>query len=163
MKRIYVTGGNGFLGKAVVRALASHAEQLDKALGALPPLGLARPASLCPACGHQIRWYENIPVLSWLVLRGRCSACQTSISIRYPLVEVGTALLFAALAWRTGPQPSALLWCGAGAVLLATATAMPGANAPPYCGSALLTLWAMTPELPFASALTTRPVTSEPK
>ena len=43
---------------------------------------LSKPASTCPLCGHQIRWYENIPLLSWIVLRGRCSACSTSIGIR---------------------------------------------------------------------------------
>jgi leader peptidase (prepilin peptidase) / N-methyltransferase len=92
---------------------------LDKALGSLKVLGIARPASHCPACGHRIRWFENIPVLSWLVLKGRCSACGTPISVRYPLVEALTAALFAGVAWRLGPQPAALLWCGAVAVLLA--------------------------------------------
>jgi leader peptidase (prepilin peptidase)/N-methyltransferase len=95
--------------------------QLDKALSALPALGLARPASRCPSCGHRIAWYENIPLLSWLALRGRCSACRTPISWRYPLVEASTAMLFAALAWRVGPHPAAVLWCAAGAALLALA------------------------------------------
>ena len=57
--------------------LAQAGGALEKSLGALQPLGLARPASRCPSCGHRIRWYENIPVLSWLVLKGRCSACKT--------------------------------------------------------------------------------------
>ncbi len=92
---------------------------LDKTLTALRPLTLAKPRSRCPACGHRIRWFENIPVLSWLALRGRCSACSTRISVRYPLVELATAALFAAVAWRVGPQPAALLWCGAVAALLA--------------------------------------------
>ena len=108
-------------GKAAPERLALAASGLEKAIGDLKPLGLARPASRCPACGHPIRWFENIPVLSWLALRGRCSACKTPIAMRYPLVELGTAGLFAALAWRFGPQPQALLWCGAGAVLLALA------------------------------------------
>jgi leader peptidase (prepilin peptidase)/N-methyltransferase len=94
---------------------------LDKALRTLPALGLALPPSRCPSCGHRIAWYENIPLISWLALRGRCSACRTPISMRYPLVELGTAMLFAGLAWRAGPQPSAALWCAAGAVLLALA------------------------------------------
>ncbi len=98
-------------------ALASGG--LEKAIADLPPLGLARPASRCPSCGHRIRAYENIPVLSWLALRGRCSACKAGISARYPLVELGTAALFAALAWHQGPQPGVLLWCAMGAVLLA--------------------------------------------
>ena len=53
---------------------------------------LSRPASSCPSCGHQIRWYENIPLISWLMLRGKCSNCGTPISVRYPLVELGTML-----------------------------------------------------------------------
>ncbi|MCU0970070.1 MAG: prepilin peptidase [Rubrivivax sp.] len=94
---------------------------LDKTLRGLKPLGLARPGSRCPACGHRIRWFENIPVLSWLALRGRCSACGTRIPARYPAVELLTALLFAAIAWRFGGEPAALLWCAAGAVLIALA------------------------------------------
>ena len=95
------------------------AKALEGSLGSLPALGLARPASRCPACGHRIRWYENIPVVSWLVLRGRCSACKTPIGLRYPFVELLTAALFAAVAWRFGPQPLALMWCAVVAVLLA--------------------------------------------
>ena len=95
------------------------AGSLDSALGQLQPLGLARPASRCPSCGHRIRWYENIPVVSWLVLRGRCSACKAPIGLRYPFVELLTAALFAAVAWRLGPQPLALMWCAVVAALLA--------------------------------------------
>ena len=102
-------------------ALTPDAEQIDQALAALEPLSLSRPGSRCPACGHRIRWFENLPLLSWLVLRGRCSACRTPISARYPLVELGSAVLFAAVAWRTGPQPAALLWCAMAAGLLALA------------------------------------------
>lgn len=53
-----------------------------------------RPRSACPACGRQLRWYENIPVLSFLALRGRCLGCKGSISIRYPLVELATGLIW---------------------------------------------------------------------
>lgn len=84
-----------------------------------PRLGLATPRSRCPSCGHAIAWYENIPLVSWLALRGRCSACKTRISARYPLVELATGLLFAAVAWRFGAQLSTLLWCGFVAALLA--------------------------------------------
>ncbi|RVU43336.1 prepilin peptidase [Rubrivivax rivuli] len=101
--------------------LAQAASLLDKALEGLAALGLARPASRCPACGHRIRWHENIPVVSWLALRGKCSACGTRISMRYPMVEVGTAALFAAAAWRFGAQPATLMWCAVLAVLLALA------------------------------------------
>jgi len=94
---------------------------LEKTLDALQPLTLSRPRSRCPACGHRIPWRENIPVLSWLWLKGRCSACATRISVRYPLVEVGTAALFGALAWRLGAEPMTLLWCAVAAVLLTLA------------------------------------------
>jgi leader peptidase (prepilin peptidase) / N-methyltransferase len=83
------------------------------------PLSLARPRSRCPQCGHVIRWYENIPVVSWIVLRGRCSACKTPISWRYPGVELLTAALFAGVAWKVGPQPVALAWCAVMATLVA--------------------------------------------
>ena len=92
---------------------------VEEALADAPALTLSRPGSRCPSCGHRIRWYENIPVLSWLALRGKCSACGVRIGWRYPLVELGTAALFAALAWRLGPLPVVLLWCGTTAVLLA--------------------------------------------
>jgi len=55
--------------------------------------------SRCPACTEGIRWYQNVPVASWIVLRGRCAACSSPISARYPLVEAATAALFAAVAW----------------------------------------------------------------
>jgi len=83
--------------------------------------GLMKPRSRCPACGHAIAWHENLPVLSYLLLRGRCSSCRAPISIRYPLVEVVTALLFALAGWRFGAQPSTLLWCGFAATLVALA------------------------------------------
>ena len=94
---------------------------VEKALADAPLLTLSSPASRCPACGHRIRWFENIPVLSWLALRGKCSACGTGIGLRYPLVELGTATLFAAFAYHMGPQPAVLLWCGLAATLLALA------------------------------------------
>lgn len=60
------------------------------------------PRSSCPSCGHNIRWYENIPVFSWIFLRGKCSSCKTGISYRYPLVELITGLLFVGLYWKVG-------------------------------------------------------------
>ena len=89
---------------------------LNVAIHRLPREGLsvARPArSICPKCGHGIRWYENLPILSWVVLRGRCSACRASISWRYPLVEAITAGLFAWSAWTFGPDDLALTAIGA--------------------------------------------------
>ena len=77
------------------------------------PLSLAKPRSRCPECGHMITALENIPVISWLVLRGKCSACRKPISIRYPIIEAFTGLLtaFAALHFGFG-------WTAAGGILL---------------------------------------------
>ena len=80
---------------------------------------LVTPRSRCPSCGHAIAWYENIPVASWLWLRGRCSACKVRIPLRYPLVEIATGVLFALVGWRFGAEPVTLLWCGFCAVLVA--------------------------------------------
>ena len=79
------------------------------------------PASRCSGCGHVIRWYENIPLLSYVFLRGRCSACGTAYGLRYPAVELATGLLFAFCAWRWGVSLTALVWCGFSAALLALA------------------------------------------
>ncbi len=80
-------------------------------LEAEPPYNLVIPRSACPSCKHPIAWFENIPVLSWLLLRGRCSECDTPISIRYPLVEVLTGALFGYAAWRWGVgMQTVLIW-----------------------------------------------------
>jgi leader peptidase (prepilin peptidase)/N-methyltransferase len=79
---------------------------------------LVMPRSRCPHCGHAIRWYENIPVLSWLVLRGRCSACKAPISLRYPVVELLTAAFFALCGWRWGLTLQAAAWAAFAALLI---------------------------------------------
>ena len=84
-------------------------------------LSLVSPRSRCSNCGHMIAWYENIPVLSYFILRGKCSVCGTPFGIRYPLVELSTGLLFAFCAWRWGNTPATLAWCGFSAALLALA------------------------------------------
>jgi leader peptidase (prepilin peptidase) / N-methyltransferase len=66
------------------------------------------PRSACPCCGHQITALENIPVISWLALRGKCSKCKTPISARYPAVELLTGLLSAALVWTFGSGTAGL-------------------------------------------------------
>jgi leader peptidase (prepilin peptidase) / N-methyltransferase len=66
-------------------------------------LSVVSPPSACPGCGMQIRPYDNIPVLSWLLLRGRCRSCRMAIPVRYPLVELGTAVAFAGVAVRFVP------------------------------------------------------------
>lgn len=63
---------------------------------------VVRPPSRCPQCGQGVRWYDNIPVLSWLLLRGRCRNCRNPISIQYPLIELATALIWAACAYHYG-------------------------------------------------------------
>jgi leader peptidase (prepilin peptidase)/N-methyltransferase len=100
---------------------SDSAEMLGVTVDLQAPISLSAPRSRCPACGHAITWRENIPVLSYLWLRGKCSACKTSISARYPFVEVLTATLFAALAVHFDSQPVTLLWCGFTAVLVALA------------------------------------------
>jgi leader peptidase (prepilin peptidase)/N-methyltransferase len=84
-----------------------------------PPFNLATPRSRCQTCGHAIRWYENIPVASYLALKGSCSSCKTAISMRYPLVEMATGVLFAWCAWRWGISLTALAWSGFSATLVA--------------------------------------------
>lgn len=79
---------------------------------------LLHPASRCQQCGHAIRWYENIPVISWLMLRGQCSSCKTPISIRYPLVEMVTAALAWYCAHRYGISWAGLAWFGFAAALV---------------------------------------------
>lgn len=66
------------------------------------PPGIVFEPSHCPICGHRIRAYENIPILSFLLLGGQCSACGTAISLRYPLIELFTAVLSGLVAWRFG-------------------------------------------------------------
>ena len=97
------------------------ADDLGKAVEALAPFTIASPRSRCPSCGYQLAWHENLPLLGWLRLKGRCSACASRISARYPLLELSTALTFAAIGWRFGAQPAALLWCAFAATLLALA------------------------------------------
>jgi leader peptidase (prepilin peptidase)/N-methyltransferase len=69
---------------------------------------LSRPPSRCPGCGTRIRWFDNVPVVSWVALRARCRACRAPISARYPLVEATTAALFVLVALRHGPGEAAV-------------------------------------------------------
>jgi len=78
------------------------AELLGQSAPADEPLSLTHPPSRCPHCGHAIRPWENVPVLSWLLLRGRCSACAGPIAVRYPIVEAATGVLSLIVAWQLG-------------------------------------------------------------
>ncbi len=82
---------------------------------------ISRPPSACPSCGHRIRLRDNVPVISWLLLRGRCRDCRAPISWRYPVVEAGTSILFAATAALIGAKavlPAYLWFAGVVAVLV---------------------------------------------
>lgn len=87
-------------------------------------ISLSQPPSQCPACDHRIRNRHNVPVLGWLILRGRCADCRSRISPRYPLVELSTALLFVAVTWQLDrlhllPALPAYLYFVAAAISLA--------------------------------------------
>ena len=100
---------------------AECAEQNGLAAPASERLNLMQPGSRCPHCGHAISWHENIPLLSYLFLRGKCSACKAPIGLRYPLVELASAVLFSCCAWKWGGTATALLWSAFSATLLALA------------------------------------------
>lgn len=72
------------------------------------PITLSKPTSRCPNCAHKISWTENIPLVSWLLLRGRCSDCKARISVRYPIVELVTALLSALVIYHFGVNATGL-------------------------------------------------------
>lgn len=94
-------------------------------------LSVVAPASACPGCSHPIRRRDNIPVVSWLALRGRCRDCSTAISARYPLVEAATAVLFLLVGIRFAPtsDASGAALVGALVLLAALLTAMAGSVA----------------------------------
>ncbi len=93
---------------------AAECQQLqdpEQELPEQPAFNLLSPRSRCPHCGHQIRWFENIPVLSYVFLGGKCSQCKTPISLRYPLVEIFTGALYAYCAYRWGWSWQTAAWC----------------------------------------------------
>ena len=89
--------------------------------GAEPKQSVMHPPSRCPQCGHQIRWYENVPILSWLFLRGKCSGCGAPISPMYPAIEAATALLWGGAVALLGPTLLALQLAVASTLLLGVA------------------------------------------
>ncbi len=100
---------------------AECAEMQGHTLPEKVPFNLLMPRSRCQSCAHQLAWFENIPLLSYLVLRGRCRHCQARISLRYPVVELATGLLFLWCGWIWGASATALIWCGFCAALVALA------------------------------------------
>lgn len=92
---------------------AEIAEMRNETQASAAPLSLSAPRSRCPHCGHQLTALENIPLVSYLFLRGKCSHCRAPISVRYPFVECLTAALSVAVAWKFG-----MGWQTAGALLM---------------------------------------------
>ena len=82
---------------------------------------LLRPASRCPSCGAAIKPYDNVPVVSWLVLRGRCRNCGAAIGVRYPVVEALTAAAFVGTALTRGVEDDLAVWLPFAAMLIAVA------------------------------------------
>lgn len=85
------------------------------------PLGLSvsTPRSFCPTCDRQLAWWENVPVVSWLALRGHCHTCHQPISVRYPLVESTTAVVFGLVAWAWHGNALSAGYCVLAAVVIA--------------------------------------------
>jgi len=99
-------------------------EECAELTGTLAPAPEGRynllvPRSACPACGHRISALENVPIVSWLALRGKCSACRKPIPARYPIIELLGGLIAAYAAWRYGPSLATLGAMGFGWALLA--------------------------------------------
>lgn len=120
-------------------------------------LSVVRPASRCPRCLAPIAWYDNLPILSWLLLRARCRGCGLPISARYPTVELISGLLALSLLKRFGPTPAALAFFALAAALVALAYIdldtwlLPHEITWPLIGSGLLSpLW--NDELGFRSS-----------
>lgn len=99
---------------------SSTTENLEET--ARPPVfNLATPRSSCPSCGHSITWYENIPVLSFLFLGGKCSSCKSKVSLRYPCVELLTSVFFMYCCHRWGFNLQGAAWCLFSAALITLA------------------------------------------
>lgn len=97
------------------------------------PLGLSvsKPRSFCPDCRRQLAWWENVPLLSWIALRGRCRVCGLSISLRYPAVELATGLVFSLVAWTwRGSLPAAGYCCLAASMIAILLVECSGHRAP---------------------------------
>ena len=99
--------------------LGAHASPDAPTLVATPRFNLLTPRSRCPSCGHAITAWQNLPLVSWLWLRGRCAGCRTPISVRYPLVELLTGLGFAVIGWQFGATLETLYGCVIVAFLIA--------------------------------------------
>jgi leader peptidase (prepilin peptidase) / N-methyltransferase len=141
-----------------VVALGKAGALLQTELTGLAPLRLSSPRSRCGHCGHELAWHENIPVLGWLRLGGKCSACKSPISVRYPLIEAMTAALFFAVAWRFGATAASVVYCISVALLIAMAfidldtTLLPDELTLPLIGLGVLAAWMGWTRVPLADA-----------
>ncbi|MDR3452203.1 MAG: A24 family peptidase [Rhodoferax sp.] len=123
------------------------------------PFNLMVPRSRCQQCGHQIRWYENIPLVSYLFLRGKCSSCAAPISLRYPLVELVTGALFYWCIWHWGANLTGLVWCGFSGAIVALAcidwdtTLLPDDITLPLLWAGLLAAALQWTDVPLAGAI----------
>ncbi|MDH5736748.1 MAG: A24 family peptidase [Gammaproteobacteria bacterium] len=112
LENSWQTEARDFLGIANTEEKDAHSNpESEPGSNGATAFNLATPGSSCPCCGHAIRWYENVPLLSWLALKGRCSACHTPISIRYPLIEAGTAIATCMVIFEFGVGVQGLLGC----------------------------------------------------
>lgn len=116
----------GFLNVVIRRLpqLLEHQWAAECALGTehpgVPEFKLLQP-NLCNHCGHVLRWHELVPVISFLLLRGKCSSCGAGLGLRHPVVEIATGALFVYCAQRWGITPAGAAWCGFCAAILALA------------------------------------------
>jgi leader peptidase (prepilin peptidase)/N-methyltransferase len=116
-----MVGGVAFLALAFALGLAIGSF-LNVVVHRVPRgVSLVRPGSRCPACLRPVRPLENVPLLSFVWLRGRCRGCRARIAWRYPAVELATGCLFALIAWRHGPVAATPVFMGLAALLLAAA------------------------------------------
>ncbi len=108
------------------------------------PLGLSvsSPRSFCPTCRRQLNWWENVPIISWLALRGRCRTCQVSISLRYPLVELSTGVVFALVTWAWRGTIVSAAYCCLAATVIAIGLIEYGGKRSPLSVAALGTVTA---------------------
>ncbi len=123
------------------------------------PFNLLVPRSACPTCGRPIRWFENVPLASYAVLRGKCAGCKSKISPRYPMVELATGILFAWCGWRWGLTPTAVVWSAFCAALVALAlidwdtTLLPDDITLPLLWGGLVASALQVTQIPLAGAL----------
>jgi prepilin signal peptidase PulO-like enzyme (type II secretory pathway) len=103
------------------------------------PLGLSisSPRSFCPACGRQLKWWENIPLASWIGLRGRCRTCSVPISVRYPGVELSTGVLFALVTWAWAGTIVSAAYCALVASMVAVSLIEYGGKRAPLSVAAI--------------------------